>query len=442
MKSTQKQQSHLTDEEITVLLMSEAGWWKTRQAKKHILNCEACQERSIAFANVWQTAQIHAEKPVPTPKISRRWVLAGFGVAVITGIALLARPGTMGGPDISFAQVEKAMGEVRTVGWTEVVTHGNETRTKSNWISLVPEQIGSVTQVNYKGKITSEHTVEKDGSYFSVTGFRSRRHFMLMKNTSDFPNYNIKSNKMRFHTIISSLTSAPEILSSKENIETKTSTKMGVFTTKMTPWEKKDEVLETKNTIRFDRDIENTVKSEVFPKKHAWKHHVTIWIDPKTHRVIRRETSSRSQDYREILKDFQYNVTPPKSIFNVPKPNIGETYSFRGEFFTAIAKEQKQMEEALHDYHPQTRFASWRILSFEKGRAYTEGTFTQHTADTLYPPTEHTNWSLYAMVEIVTKAGKKNVDKVHFTFRKKNDTALSVQGDTINALWPPQHRNN
>jgi ferric-dicitrate binding protein FerR (iron transport regulator) len=128
--------SHLTDEEITLLLMGEAGWGKTQQAKAHIQHCESCQERCEALAQVWQVTRTHAGKPVAAavpphpirrslPTISRRRGLVGVGVVAMTGVALFAGS-SMTGLNISFDDVEKAMKEVKTVAWTEVDMKGGK----------------------------------------------------------------------------------------------------------------------------------------------------------------------------------------------------------------------------------------------------------------------------------------------------------------------------
>ena len=171
-------------------------------------------------------------------------------------------------------------------------------------------------------------------------------------------------------------------------------------------------------------------------QKLAWQEHTSIWIDPKTHRVIRRETDMPTIGNNVVLKDFHYNETPPREVTNIPQPNIGETYAFRGDASDVTPQEQEQIVETLKHYHPKIWFASWRVVSVERGRKFTEGDFT-HTATSPYPPTAYTRWSLYAQVEITTKGGKKNTDKANFIFIKENGKMKIIQ-DSLRYLWPPR----
>jgi hypothetical protein len=422
-------QSHLTEEEITLLLMGEAGWWKTRQAKKHILQCENCQAHCEAFANVWQTVQTHAEKPItliPTrPLVSRRWVLAGLCVATIGGIALLARPGMMGGPNISFAEVEKAMSEVKTVGWTEIIDMRNgKTSKRKFWTALNPEKMYVLD--------TRSSTVQIDGYYHQVTTHNKHRTFQVYKGYYSEIDIENRSKNPTFRETIKGLISAPLPRSASTLIQ-------GKFV--FSAWKKTAEKVEGKETFRFDQDIESpSIRLRKGSKAIPWLEHITIWVDSKTHRVIRRENTHPYFNSRRTLQDFHYNETLPKEISIVPTPNIGETYSFRGDASAVTTDEQKQMKEALNNYHPKIWFASWRVVSVEAGRTYTEGEFT-HTEKTPYPPTEHTRWSMYAMVEITTKGGKKNTDKAHFVFVKENGKMRVIQ-DSIKYLWPPRRKKN
>lgn len=285
--------------------------------KRHLKHCPTCQQEWHALTQLDSLLHQADLAPVPAPptvSVLRPLGYAG-GLALAAGMALVFLR-----PSPSFAQVEKALAEIRTATWKVTIEsreaqHRNTT-SGTCWADLEHAQVMTLRQgqaptyslfdgtkelfyfPNIKTYyLTSAHP---DSQYNGTTPEEKVRHTVLFDQEAPRPDASAKGGRVTFHDALS-------------------------------PWTSRAETLDGKETLRFER---HGTRQLLFtnPKEAPIQRGLAevVWVEPKTLLVVRRESTlaQGSRYTKTICSDFRFNQTPPANTFTIPKPKVGETYSF------------------------------------------------------------------------------------------------------------------
>jgi outer membrane lipoprotein-sorting protein len=295
---------------------------------RHLRDCPRCAEALTDMKRVdvlLQSADYFAvetrQKALPLRPIG-----LVSGIALAAGAVLFfAMPGGVVRPTISFARVEEALASVRTATWTVMVEGESETNgkvrrwrsTALNWADLVQAKIATI-----------EPDKDKDGKGSKMVFDGTKILAFLPGNNVYFLSDPMPRDYGRGKTPLERVRSA--VLFKQENLrEENTSFSSATMRYSWKPWISRNELLEDKSTLRFDRTGSYKLEFDnpKFNDDKKTEFTETIWVEPDTYRLIRRETVSDGKS-RLICSGYRYNETPPPGTFEVPKPKIGVPYRF------------------------------------------------------------------------------------------------------------------
>lgn len=312
----------------------ELEWGTAWRIRHHLAECSACalelaELRQIATqVRAWRdvtapaglqgrlAAALASALPAVThpprhPHIMRRTAVGLIGIAAVAAAFFWLTPGQPGRPRIAFADVERAMQQVKTVSWK------TEEQTPS-----IPGQRSKDTIL-----FTFTYWLRRNPPAIATTGLEvvgmiktlidARGAFSLSKDECDVTSMTNNPIRRTVEKQILNFTEFPQPASSSSVYQGQTTT---------TNFRQSSVVLNGQNEVRFDRDVKTVWIGK--GRTDYQLSHVITWADPETHRIIRNEAyfskdTPRGRTFRPyvIIQDhFRYDQTPPKGTFDWSPP--------------------------------------------------------------------------------------------------------------------------
>ena len=499
-----------SEETRIALTKGELPAWKRIPLERHIARCPDCAAAQTQVAatfaraqtlpldragnalrdQIWSTAEgisltPNAQPPTPSSRLFPfRIALGGLTAAAVTIFALAFLPGTPGHPTVVFAQVEKAMKELKTVHWRSRTLQTVELRPDGKYKILKPEGSG-VTWVSLDPPMmagvygkdrmvytpTTRYQIDDDPS--GVTAY-ARFSQGFSEDGEEEPN----TGKTPREILLNQVVFPREDIGNRQAKQWK---KRGVDV-RQTPWNATQVTLDGKNVLHFEQerryaqDLSNDANfrwKDIGMKRE-------VWADPQTFRIIKRMTTGSFTNGTETVEaisvsdDFRYDVTVPPGVFE-HQPAVGARYSFRAfKERQARDEEEKAIRDLVNraadafnrqdgaayadqwDFEylnvPEERQARekrlqiqslasakparpWRIATIYKSSTRPTGIFVQETPETPFPPTEPNEFRTF--LEIKDAQGKKWVWMLNVR-KHANDFRL-IRAD----FWPiPEKKRN
>lgn len=257
------------------------------------------------------------QPPVSRPARSYRPWIAGLVAATVCGVTLTFLPGSPVRPTPTFADMEEAMLQAKTVSWTE------------RW--------------------NSSYRLSPDGRAKKVGAGGSRRHWadLRIAATADEGRtskdvsiggrtYQISNHKGPVLTYQllpwMKLMSSGIVTGKPDANRLRTEIIRSVILPRKPPLSREW----TSETINGREYLKLTRRSLGPSTRGIWKLEsveYNIWIEPKTRRVFKRETRNRYKsplqtvEMVSLCEDIRYNETPPDGLFDI-RPPVGSRYIF------------------------------------------------------------------------------------------------------------------
>lgn len=286
----------------------------------HLKGCADCRTSLLAE----QALDSHLRRgenitrPVLIPAPSRQLALrlggAALALTVLVAGAVFLHPGTPGGPQIAFADVEKALSDSRYITWTQAETSTTirapktgqsaspRTRTSRStyWVEVNPLRMairenatGAISLYDsdhYEGTVGDSHYIwARIGEWNSPDMIRQ---LVVSPLDANYSNNNTRG--MKSHS---------------------------------TPWEKKTVTFQGKTAVHFSR----TTTLEIAMVTRRIVKREQVWVDPASRHLLRRETASEHHTgYTSVsvAENFRYLNSAPPETFSPSRPEPGEFYTF------------------------------------------------------------------------------------------------------------------
>ena len=354
-----------TREDWILYAAGDVSSWRRRAIERHSADCSDCaairsevdalfQQTQTAFRaamppseldeHIWRKTA--ARRDAATPRrlpLLRGLAFGAVMTACLAGGVALLLPGSPGHPAVAFAQVERAMSEIQTATWTDTMTSewnkgtGKDKKTWKwyqerpakfeNWVQFDPPRY-SLRQVRQTGETqdSESHFHEiSDGKYTLFTNSQDH-HYMR----SDAPPNDLwpdasPEEAMRREVLF------PRDLPPVPGAETQDKTRKW-RKIERTPWRQSADRLSNRDVLKFSSRITEIAQ---MPNNKPWRRttDTTIWVDPTSYRILRRESHSipvlgGGVEWRRISENFRYNETPPPGTMEIAPPPVGEPYDF------------------------------------------------------------------------------------------------------------------
>ena len=338
----------MTCDQIQPLLEAFAGHdlspltrWRIR---RHLTQCPACTAElaeSVALTTrvrAWQNvpapagleariaAALPAVAPIPARPPLRRAAVGLAGLAAALAAAVWLVPGQPGRPTVAFAEVEQAMQNVQIVSWrtTQHIQHkpgdSVETLAFTTWVRRHPAAIA------FTDFVTSPGLQSEMGGNLTLKSLTdSRGYYDLTEKDGVVAATHTPASQIATHQINQMVTRQIKILTQPAQI---TDSLTGQVKTVMTNFYQRNVIVDGDKQIRFDRDFKTT-KLETDPEKFQVAYHITEWVNPATHRLVRLELrymkdTTTAKPFTTMVEDhFQYNTPLPPGVFDwSPPPGI------------------------------------------------------------------------------------------------------------------------
>lgn len=406
--------------------------------------------------------------------IVRPLALGGvLAASVAVGIALWLLPGSPSHPAPAFAQVEHAMGTIRTVTWRQaalssVVLYPNGTYEKrpGNGYSTMWARLDTPTlATEYKDGYRRVSLADESYQIGETEGLKNVRSYQRLR-WGIPPSLISGSGKRQTprERILNTILFSPEDAQNKKTW-TESSPNAEPRTVERTPWESQETVLDGKKVIRFDASVRFKEKTSAgsFPWRNT-EDLYSLWVEPDTHHVVRREVRVRYQtkkntvEYVAVSDQFRYNQEPPAGLFEVLPPAGTRFFYVPLAPRTANADEQAAIEQLLRrafnawnqkdtatyaacwdfDYElrpvaenrrfakremefmqSQKPFKEWRIRNINKAQTRIGGAFTRHTSEDPFPPKVSNEFLTVVTAQVAEPSGRTHT--VPFTVNVRRD---------------------
>lgn len=368
--------NHLTENDILELA---AGHQLSSAQRRHLAQCPDCTQRLAQTQEL--VALTREESPTTmtstnlrerlwsalSSESKKRRVLPLRPLGLVSGAALAAGavvffilPGGIVHPMPSFASVEEAMRKIQTVHWTETNV------TQAEWMFQPGRPSGShmkesdSTQTSRwdcwarldSPKLVQKAILEQDKNAeirliinpdLQWLYERSKFSFSYTK----FPTYLSPEQTIRQRILDQVLLPQDSPGKASEPVASFKRPKVS-----FSPWRRSEASLRGKSVLVFQRERsqKNGDKKEVLLTK------MTVWVDKKTLRILRREELTPSPRgkgflFKRTAENFRYNELAPDQIFELPKPRVGEP--FRLLDFELERRNSKANAEAARALIPQ-----------------------------------------------------------------------------------------
>jgi hypothetical protein len=301
---------------LNPLADGELSGWTAARVRRHLKTCAGCRTEYGAIqalgveAQAWRSVSVPAgfsarlaeaislsSSPLPfAPPHSRtavRWrTLVGAGAlgAALVAIALIF-PGSLGHPNVAFADVRKAMQSVKAVSWVQTQTRydlrGTPTlrNTQRVWVRREPAAYAEQDSVSSLAQVP-------DGEYAGPRRYVSTAYGQV--------NFHVQDGVYYLHP--------PQDITRQvqDTITDLTASRADAYNTPQRG------TLNGRPALRFHQ--------------HSVNYDQTVWTDPRTLRVERKITNlitdSPSGQERIVLDatDFQYDAPTPAGVFDLAPP--------------------------------------------------------------------------------------------------------------------------
>jgi hypothetical protein len=338
--------NHLTENEVLELA---AGHHFSYAQKRHLAQCPDCMQRLAQTKEL--VALTREENPMTTTNTDlqeRLWTALPFvpkkrraiplrPIGLVSGAVLVAGtvifftiPGGPLRPTPSFAQVEAAMGRINTAHWTNSITYLIYLNGKRRgyrcvmdcWVDLDTHRLSYRT-------IKLEPINPSDGIQMSQTELYvdENAHWSFARGYMD--TY-MKMDPVTIQGKKSLLEYLRELIllpvSDPQHVEIlKVQGKKQQYT--FSAWKQSDVKWKGQRVLKYTRTITFGEGAQAMPRL------VTIWVDPKTMRLLQQDTRQEQDSnpktaylYNTTSDNFRYNEPPPPGTFDLPVPKVGQRF--------------------------------------------------------------------------------------------------------------------
>ncbi len=331
---------HLEEAELLALAQNKQI---NKRGSAHLNTCPECQRKLAETERL--VSLVRTELPLPANLSERVWrvlpeprkktampwkpLALGTGIAALAGIVIFAAlPGSPVHPTPSFAQVEKAMSEIKTATWTETRYRNKPDGTKE-----------TISQNEYTVQIHPARIMIRDKKDDSIVKIENET---LLSCSIDWNQWSAMnspwSSERKFHPemtqeeYVQKMVSFPKDSSMQPGEERKE----GNMTTRWTDWV----AAHDGNLIRFTRQ---TLFRHAPNNVNEWGDSLvlnseeSVWVQPDSNQIVRRVSHMLGKrngkdistaKIETVSDNFRYNVALPSKIFEIPKPKVGERFVF------------------------------------------------------------------------------------------------------------------
>ena len=317
--------------------------WQTVRVRRHLARCAACAaqiadiQRLTASVHAWRDVSVPATlehqlaaalprtAPAPMPprdrRVARRAAFGLAGIAAAVGAGFWLLPGHPSQPTLAFADVQRAMGQVKIVSWKS-----HSIVTDSSWHPLRDQKsAGSDSIFWIRLNPPASALISQPPGYKNLVDKRGTLQYLTHRSYAAYPPGNMDEKYLRKSLEI-------EIKALTEKPVQKLPNQIGGHV-RLINLPQQLVLLGGQKRILFSYDQEVAVGAVIshgrmlWPQEHYFTHGNT-WVDPMTHLVTRIETQtwddyvSRIHNQRRIVvqSEFRYNQVPPPGVFNWSPP--------------------------------------------------------------------------------------------------------------------------
>ena len=346
------------------------------RVRRHLKHCKGCTQtlselgrvdRLVQQADYFLTESKH--RAISLHPIG----LVGSAALAAGVVVFFAMPGGPLRPTPSFAQVEEAMGKIKTVHWTETVemhlawafnpkgegkavaSNTTSTMVYDSWVEIPNPRMSHRVLSSSLGNPGVSLVVMEAGQVWEYS--KDGAIPLYLKLPMQFFRNRTPTQMVMEHVILpKDDPGRTEHLEEENMVQT------------YSPWTQSEEERGGKKLLKFERTISRERKGQTA------RRNVTVWVDPVTMRVVRREevqpgAKLGTVNYRQVAENFRYNEMPPEGTFVLPKPKVGERYRLIETWDKKMrANEQarkKVVEEAIQAYSHKDQAAFLALWDFD-----------------------------------------------------------------------------
>ncbi|MBB6050861.1 hypothetical protein [Armatimonas rosea] len=348
---------------------------KALTLRRHVKQCPECTQTLTELGRVDTLLKSTDHFPPETRQnaLPLRPIGLVGSAALLAGAALLfAIPGGPLRPTSSFAQVEAAMGRIHTAHWTSSITSVTYLNGKKQgyhsvmdcWVDL------DTHRLSYR-KIKSDPINPSDGIRMDQADFYVDEKAQWSVDHGSVDTYVrmdpvwAQSNKSLVEYLRESIV-LPQ--SDPQHVEVLTVQGQKQQYT-FSAWKQSDAQWQGQRALKYTRTVTFGDGAQTRPQL------VTIWVDPKTMRLLRRDTRQErdsnpqlAYSYNTTSENFRYNETPPPGTFDLPIPKVGQRFSLgkamenpqlQRDNDPAVAALARQVMECFSQRDADRLFALW-----------------------------------------------------------------------------------
>jgi hypothetical protein len=320
------------------LVRGEHSWLVVARLRRHLKHCPHCAVELKEITNMLTVAkpkEAVASKSLAdktqdalplSPSQGRKLRSLGLvgGGALVAGAALFfAMPGGVVRPSLSFASVEEALSQIKTVHWVETSYSQSSASTKKEGRSTVSEGWAELASERFVTWQRAGSASER-GAYLLTKQDQWWYHPKTELGTASYLRF--KATAWGRKPVVQQI--REQILFSPKESEQANHNANSNLRITYSPWQQTETLLEQKRAVKFTR--QGTYQTT---HKQTYQTTTLVWVDPATKQLLRREESTRQagsqvDTYRSVAENFRYNEMPPPGIFDLPLPAVGERYLF------------------------------------------------------------------------------------------------------------------
>jgi hypothetical protein len=345
---------------------------KALTVRRHLKRCPECTQTLSELGRVDTLLKSTDYFPTET----RQKVLPLRPIGLLTSVALAAGaalffaiPGGPLRPTPSFAQVEAAMGRIHTAHWTYSITYLNGKKQGFHsvmdcWVDLDTHRL-SYRKIKFDPINPSDGVrMDQPDLYVDEKAHWSVDHGSMNTYIRMDPLWT-QGNK-----------SLTEYLRRAIIVPQEDPQRVEVFKIQgkkqqyaLSVWKQSDAQWKGQQVLKYTRTITFGDGAQTKPEL------VTVWIDPKTMRLLQRDTRQErdsnpqlAYSYNTTSDNFRYNETPPPGTFDLPVPKVGQRFTLGKAMETpqlqkdndpAVAALARQVMECFSHRDADKLFSLW-----------------------------------------------------------------------------------
>jgi outer membrane lipoprotein-sorting protein len=299
-------------------------------------------QTETARERVWQAVRKDIRPAIPQRRslIPGSWDFGGAAVVIMLLIivACLCFPGAPVQPTVAFAEVEAAMSKVDTATWTVTIRLPRPNPLPPRYVgemsaecraSLNPPRLKQEFTLSTRQALQMDFRTVSDGQY--TLGYINMRTPQYVRGEQMLEEIDVSAKTPRDR--IQSLLIFPQDEALHGPLQVADTILYAPQIKRIrhrSAWKSRKDTLNGKEVIRFESSVTIATLSSQGAKKQTRPYsRWTIWADPTTYRILRREIVHPGiYGWTMISDNFRYNVRLPDKSFQLPPPPVGTPYQY------------------------------------------------------------------------------------------------------------------